>query len=182
MPLFLQDQNGRYVKPWCCALATQAMYTLHQHIYIWHSFSFGRADCKYSIMQHFKLANMSLSNYRLDNIIYTNGEFLHILIQMFTCFFIRSKLCLPHLKKAKNPHILNITPPLNMRPSWYAENFGKPVQSYCVYMYFKNVCVFHMYASICYFQIWSNSICHGDVRRIQIWWNSSQCTVATYRW
>jgi citronellol/citronellal dehydrogenase len=25
-----------------------------------------------------------------------------------------SKYCLPYLKKSKNPHILNISPPLNM--------------------------------------------------------------------
>ncbi|XP_065905371.1 hydroxysteroid dehydrogenase-like protein 2 isoform X3 [Dysidea avara] len=44
----------------------------------------------------------------------------------------KSKLCLPHLKKAKNPHILNITPPLNMRPLWYAENFAYAISKYGV--------------------------------------------------
>ena len=28
--------------------------------------------------------------------------------------FLTSKLCLPHLLKAANPHILNISPPLSM--------------------------------------------------------------------
>lgn len=28
--------------------------------------------------------------------------------------FLVSKLCLPHLKKSTNPHILNISPPLNI--------------------------------------------------------------------
>src|SRR3954463_7975083 len=27
--------------------------------------------------------------------------------------FLTSKLCIPHLKKAQNPHVLNISPPLN---------------------------------------------------------------------
>ena len=31
-----------------------------------------------------------------------------------------SKYCLPHLEKATNPHILNLSPPLDMHPKWFA--------------------------------------------------------------
>jgi citronellol/citronellal dehydrogenase len=31
-----------------------------------------------------------------------------------------SQACIPHLAKAENPHILNISPPLNMEPRWFA--------------------------------------------------------------
>lgn len=34
--------------------------------------------------------------------------------------FLVSKLALPHLLKSSNPHILNISPPLNMNPKWFA--------------------------------------------------------------
>jgi citronellol/citronellal dehydrogenase len=34
--------------------------------------------------------------------------------------FLTSKCCLPHLLKAANPHILNISPPLQMLPKWFA--------------------------------------------------------------
>jgi citronellol/citronellal dehydrogenase len=34
--------------------------------------------------------------------------------------FLTSKCCLPHLLKAQNPHILNISPPLSMEPRWFA--------------------------------------------------------------
>jgi citronellol/citronellal dehydrogenase len=34
--------------------------------------------------------------------------------------FATSQACLPHLKKAENPHILNISPPLNMEERWFA--------------------------------------------------------------
>lgn len=34
--------------------------------------------------------------------------------------FLCSKLCHPHLKQSANPHILNISPPLNMSPKWFA--------------------------------------------------------------
>src|SRR5690606_9281113 len=33
--------------------------------------------------------------------------------------FLCSKLCIPHLKKAANPHVLNISPPLNMETRWF---------------------------------------------------------------
>ncbi|WP_040489099.1 SDR family oxidoreductase [Fulvimarina pelagi] len=34
--------------------------------------------------------------------------------------FLVSKTCLPHLLKAENPHILNLAPPLDMKPKWFA--------------------------------------------------------------
>ena len=33
-----------------------------------------------------------------------------------------SKSCLPYLKKSSNPHILNLSPPINLKPKWF-ENF-----------------------------------------------------------
>src|SRR5947208_4544259 len=36
--------------------------------------------------------------------------------------FLCSKLCIPHLKKAHNAHVLNISPPLNMETRWFAPN------------------------------------------------------------
>jgi citronellol/citronellal dehydrogenase len=36
--------------------------------------------------------------------------------------FLCSKVCIPHLKKAQNPHVLNISPPLNMETRWFAPN------------------------------------------------------------
>ena len=33
--------------------------------------------------------------------------------------FLVSKLCIPHLKKAANPHILNLSPPLDMKAKWF---------------------------------------------------------------
>src|SRR5690606_18087920 len=33
--------------------------------------------------------------------------------------FLVSKMCIPHLRLAKNPHILNLAPPLDMDPKWF---------------------------------------------------------------
>ena len=36
--------------------------------------------------------------------------------------YLCSKTCLPFLKKSINPHILNLSPPINLKPKWF-ENF-----------------------------------------------------------
>lgn len=50
--------------------------------------------------------------------------------------FLVSKLCLPHLLEAPNPHILNLSPPLNMEARWFenhvAYTMAKFGMSMCV--------------------------------------------------
>ena len=38
--------------------------------------------------------------------------------------FACSQACIPHLAKAENPHILNLSPPLNMEPRWFGPPFS----------------------------------------------------------
>lgn len=38
-------------------------------------------------------------------------------------FFV-SKACIPYLKKAHNPHILNLSPPINLDPNWFANHLA----------------------------------------------------------
>jgi NAD(P)-dependent dehydrogenase (short-subunit alcohol dehydrogenase family) len=42
--------------------------------------------------------------------------------------FLCTKLCLPHLKKAKNPHVLNLSPPLNMDARWFGPHVASKSQ------------------------------------------------------
>lgn len=44
--------------------------------------------------------------------------------------FLCSKLCLPHLKESENPHILNLSPPLNMDPKWFAHHVAYTMSKY----------------------------------------------------
>ncbi len=53
--------------------------------------------------------------------------------------FLCSQATLPHLLKAKNPHILNMAPPLNMKPHW----FGGHV-AYTMAKYGMSMCVLGM--------------------------------------
>ena len=44
--------------------------------------------------------------------------------------FLMSKACIPSLKKARNPHILNLSPPLNMDPNWFAKHLAYTMSKY----------------------------------------------------
>ena len=45
-----------------------------------------------------------------------------------------SKFCLPHLKKSSNPHILNLSPPLDMEPKWFAGTVAYTLAKYTMSM------------------------------------------------
>lgn len=53
--------------------------------------------------------------------------------------FLTSQLCLPYLKKGKNPHILNISPPLNLKPHWFKNH-----AAYTMAKYGMSMCVLGM--------------------------------------
>ena len=44
-------------------------------------------------------------------------------------FFV-SQACIPYLKKAHNPHILNLSPPLNMDPRWFGVHLAYTMSKY----------------------------------------------------
>ena len=46
--------------------------------------------------------------------------------------YLVTKLCLPHLMKAANPHVLNIAPPLNMRAKWFAGHAAYTTAKYAM--------------------------------------------------
>ncbi len=44
--------------------------------------------------------------------------------------FLTTKLCLPYLKKSSNPHVLNLSPPLNMDPKWFGGHVAYTMAKY----------------------------------------------------
>jgi citronellol/citronellal dehydrogenase len=44
--------------------------------------------------------------------------------------FLCSRACAPHLKKASNPHILTLSPPLNMAPRWFKGHVAYTMAKY----------------------------------------------------
>jgi citronellol/citronellal dehydrogenase len=53
--------------------------------------------------------------------------------------FLCSRLALPHLLKAPNPHVLNLSPPLNLDPRWFG-----PHVAYTMAKYGMSMCVLGM--------------------------------------
>ncbi len=53
--------------------------------------------------------------------------------------FLCSQKCIPHLEKAANPHILNLSPPLNMEAKWFA-----PHVAYTMAKFGMSMCVLGM--------------------------------------
>ncbi|MEJ2124358.1 MAG: NAD(P)-dependent oxidoreductase [Alphaproteobacteria bacterium] len=50
--------------------------------------------------------------------------------------YLMSKLCIPHLEKSENPHILMMSPPLDLTPKWFA-----PHLAYSIAKYGMSLCV-----------------------------------------
>lgn len=44
--------------------------------------------------------------------------------------FMVSKHCIPHLRKADNPHILTLSPPLNLKPEWFGAHLAYTMSKY----------------------------------------------------
>lgn len=55
--------------------------------------------------------------------------------------YLCSKLCIPHLKKAENPHVLNLSPPLSMDAKWFKNH-----TAYTMAKYGMSMCVLGMAA------------------------------------
>jgi citronellol/citronellal dehydrogenase len=53
--------------------------------------------------------------------------------------FLCSQKCIPHLAQAQNPHILNLSPPLNMQAKWFA-----PHVAYTMAKFGMSMCVLGM--------------------------------------
>ncbi|KAM9642666.1 hydroxysteroid dehydrogenase-like protein 2 isoform 3-T3 [Trichechus inunguis] len=53
--------------------------------------------------------------------------------------YLTSKACIPHLKKSKIAHILNLSPPLNLNPLWFKQHCA-----YTIAKYGMSMCVLGM--------------------------------------
>jgi citronellol/citronellal dehydrogenase len=46
--------------------------------------------------------------------------------------YLCTQVCLPHLRKAQNPHVLNLSPPLNMNPRWFQGHAAYTLAKYAM--------------------------------------------------
>jgi citronellol/citronellal dehydrogenase len=59
-----------------------------------------------------RTVDLAMSRFDLMHQINTRGTYL------------ASKLCIPHLAKAANPHVLTLSPPLDMKATWFAPHLA----------------------------------------------------------
>lgn len=64
------------------------------------------------------IADTTMKRYDLMTGVNTRGTFLV------------TKTCLPHLKRAENPHVLVLAPPLDLQPKWFAGHVAYSVTKY----------------------------------------------------
>jgi citronellol/citronellal dehydrogenase len=53
--------------------------------------------------------------------------------------YLMSRACIPHLLESKNPHVLNLSPPLNLNPKWFRDHVA-----YTMAKYGMSMCVLGM--------------------------------------
>jgi len=84
--------------------------------------------------QHFGGIDVLVNNasaINLTNTLGTTAKRLDLMwgVNMRATFF-ASQACIPHLKKSANPHILMLSPPLNMEAKWFAPHVAYSISKY----------------------------------------------------
>jgi citronellol/citronellal dehydrogenase len=44
--------------------------------------------------------------------------------------YLSSRACIPHLRRSANPHVLNLSPPLNLKPRWFKDHLAYTMSKY----------------------------------------------------
>lgn len=108
-------------------------------------------------VSHFGAVDILVNNASAINIADTENLELKYFDLMFQvnarATFACSKACLPFLKKVKNPHIVNLSPPLNMDSKWFKSHVA-----YTMTKYGMSMCTLGMAEEFKPFHIAVNSI------------------------
>jgi len=68
--------------------------------------------------------------------------------------FFLSQLCFPHLKEAKNPHIINIAPPLNLEVQWLRDHLSFSLGKYGMSLCTRGMAAEFQHAGIAVNSLW----------------------------
>jgi citronellol/citronellal dehydrogenase len=72
--------------------------------------------------------------------------------------FLFSKCAIPHLKQADNPHVLTLSPPLNMEPKWFGPHVGYSIAKYGMSMCTLGMAEEFREAGIAFNSLWPRTI------------------------
>ncbi|HKN93221.1 MAG TPA: NAD(P)-dependent oxidoreductase [Thermoleophilaceae bacterium] len=72
--------------------------------------------------------------------------------------FLVSRACVPHLKKGTNPHVLTLSPPLNMKPHWFKNHLGYTLAKYGMSMCTLGMAAEYADDGIAFNSLWPRTI------------------------
>ena len=72
--------------------------------------------------------------------------------------YLVSRSCLPHLQDSANPHILSLSPPLNMDPKWFGTNLAYTIAKYGMSMCTVGMAVEFAPAGIAVNSLWPRTL------------------------
>jgi citronellol/citronellal dehydrogenase len=72
--------------------------------------------------------------------------------------FLVSRACVPHLKRGTNPHVLTLSPPLNMKPHWFQHHLGYTIAKYGMSMCTLGMAAEYAGDGIAFNSLWPRTI------------------------
>jgi citronellol/citronellal dehydrogenase len=72
--------------------------------------------------------------------------------------FLLSRLCVPYLREADNPHVLTLSPPLSLDPKWYGPHLAYTLAKFGMSMCTLGMAVEHADAGIAFNSLWPRTI------------------------
>jgi citronellol/citronellal dehydrogenase len=72
--------------------------------------------------------------------------------------FLVSRVCVPHLRKGTNPHVLTLSPPLNMKPHWFQHHLGYTIAKYGMSMCTLGMAAEYADDGIAFNSLWPRTI------------------------
>jgi citronellol/citronellal dehydrogenase len=72
--------------------------------------------------------------------------------------FLLSRMCVPYLREAANPHVLTLSPPLSLDPKWYGPHLAYTLAKFGMSMCTVGMAVEHADAGIAFNSLWPRTI------------------------
>ena len=72
--------------------------------------------------------------------------------------FLCSRTCVPHLRQAANPHVLNLSPPLNLQPQWLGPHVAYTMAKYGMSMCAVGMAEEYRDAGIAFNGLWPRTL------------------------
>jgi citronellol/citronellal dehydrogenase len=72
--------------------------------------------------------------------------------------FLLSRMCVPYLREAPNPHVLTLSPPLSLDPKWYGPHLAYTLAKFGMSMCTLGMAVEHADAGIAFNSLWPRTI------------------------